>query len=181
MECIGPMKVTTIAGISLAAAFPLLIPLIAMQFTNEVNWTAFDFVFAWVLLSGAGLAFVFIASRSKNTIYRAATGLTVLTALLLVWANGAVGLIGNEDNPANLLYGAVPAVLFLGSILVWFRARGMSYVVFAAALTQLLVPLVAFFIWQPSIDQNLIKVVAVSSFFAVLWAGAALLYRRAEA
>lgn len=174
------MRPTTAIGILIGAALPLLIPFIAMQFTSEVNWTASDFLFAWVLFAGAGLAYAFVSGRSKSMVYQAATALTVLTALFLIWANGAVGIIGNEDNPANLLYGAVLAVLFLGSILVGLKARGMFYVVSAAALTQLLVPVVAFLIWQPPVTGDLIKVVAVSSFFAVLWAGAALLYRRVD-
>lgn len=173
------MKIKTVLSIAIGAAVPLLIPLTAMQFTDEVHWTRSDFLFAWILLAGACTIYVFVSRRSKSMAYQAATALTVLTALLLVWTNGAVGIIGNEDNPANLLYGIVLAVLFLGSILVGLKARGMVYVVGLAALAQLLVPLAAFLIWQPPVTADLIKVVAVSSFFAVLWTGAALLYRRA--
>ena len=37
------------------AALVLLIPLIAMQFTDEVNWSGGDFVFAALLLLGVGI------------------------------------------------------------------------------------------------------------------------------
>lgn len=174
-----PMKTNHVIGIMLGAAGILLIPLIAMQFTSEVNWTMFDFVFAWVLLTGAGLSFTFVSNRSKSVVYKAAAGLTVFTALFLIWANGAVGIIGNEDNPANLLYGAVLATLFLGSIIAGLKARPMSYVLYAAALVHALVPVAAFIIWRPSVTADLVKVFAVSSFFVVLWLGAGLLFRRA--
>lgn len=174
------MRVTTLLASFGAAALPLLIPLLAMQLNDEVQWTAFDFAFAWILLFTTGLAYIFISKRSKNTRYRAATTITVLAALLLVWANGAVGLIGSENNPANLLYGAVLLVLVFGSLIANFKARGMAHVAFAAAIAQLLVPIVAFLIWHPPISADLFKAVAVSGFFAVLWIGAGLLYRRAE-
>ena len=158
----------------------LIIPLIANNTVEGFNWTLFDFVFAFVLIAGAGLLYLFLSSRSKSVMYKSASALTVLTAFLLIWINGAVGLLGSEDNPMNLMYGAVIAILFLGAIATGLKARGMSYVVFAAALAQLLVPLIAYIINQSPITGDLARVVAMSSFFGVLWIGAALLYRRAS-
>ena len=158
----------------------LIIPLIATNTVEGFNWDPLDFVFAFVLIAGAGFAFLLLSSIEKNLLYKGAWALTVLTAFLLIWINAAVGLLGGEDNPANLLYGAVLAILFLGTIGTGAKARGMSVVVFLAAVTQLLVPAVAFLIWQPSVTGDLIRVVAISSFFGVLWLGAALLFRRAS-
>ncbi|MFQ5675342.1 MAG: hypothetical protein ACE5G1_05545, partial [bacterium] len=92
------------AGIVLAAAFILLLPLLAMQITDEVVWDLADFAVAGALLVGTGLMYELTARKAGNIAYRAAVGFTLAAALLIVWINLAVGIIGTEDNPANLMY-----------------------------------------------------------------------------
>jgi len=72
----------------------LLIPLIAMQFTDEVNWTLSDFVVAGGLLLGTGLMCELVIRKVKNTKYRIAICVGLLLALLLIWAELAVGIFG---------------------------------------------------------------------------------------
>ncbi len=72
----------------------LLIPLIAMQFTDEVNWTFFDFVVAGILLLGTGFLFEFITRNIKKTSTRIIIFLVLLAILILVWAELAVGIFG---------------------------------------------------------------------------------------
>ncbi|HEU0112786.1 MAG TPA: hypothetical protein VFQ73_18065 [Flavisolibacter sp.] len=50
-------------GILLSAAFLLLIPFIATPFTNDVNWTSFDFVVMGVLLLETGLLFELVMRK----------------------------------------------------------------------------------------------------------------------
>jgi len=88
------MKNKRIIGIVLTAALLLLIPFVAMQFTNEVNWTLFDFMVAFILLSGTGLVCELVLRKVKKTKYRIAICLTILAALLLIWAELAVGIFG---------------------------------------------------------------------------------------
>ena len=81
--------------IILAAVFIiLLIPLIAMQFTDEVNWDLADFVVAGVLLLGTGLMGELVIRKVKNTNYRILIWVVLLLALLLIWAELAVGIFG---------------------------------------------------------------------------------------
>ncbi len=78
--------------ILLAVAILLLIPLIAMQFTNEVNWTLSDFIAAAVLLLSAGLVAEFVMRKVKNNSLRIAICVALLIMLLLVWIELAVGI-----------------------------------------------------------------------------------------
>ncbi len=52
----------------------LLVPLVAMQFTEEVNWDLFDFVLMGAVLFGVGLVYELVARRSEKTVYRVAFG-----------------------------------------------------------------------------------------------------------
>lgn len=78
----------------LVTAAILLVPFIAMQFTGEVNWSAFDFVVAGVLLGGTGLAYVLSTMKMSSPRSRLAIGAALAVALVLVWAELAVGLFG---------------------------------------------------------------------------------------
>jgi len=165
--------------LALATAFLLLIPLVAMQFTKEVNWTASDFVVAGVLLFGTGLTYAVVSRMGNNGSYRLGVGVAVAAGLLLIWGNLAVGFIGSEDNPANLLFGAVLAVAFVGALVARFRPLGMSRAMFAAAFTQFLVPLVAAAIWRPEVNLGMLYVLALNTVFAGIWAASGWLFRRA--
>ncbi len=72
----------------------LLIPFIAMQFTNDVNWKIFDFLVAGVLLIGTGLTLEFILRKVKTIRYRVLLGITLILVLILIWAELAVGIFG---------------------------------------------------------------------------------------
>jgi peptidoglycan/LPS O-acetylase OafA/YrhL len=80
--------------VALVMAAILLVPFVAMRFTNEVNWTIVDFIVAAILLGGTGLAFILLARRTRQAKRRIAIGAVLLAALLLVWAELAVGIFG---------------------------------------------------------------------------------------
>lgn len=71
----------------------LLTPLIAMQFTHEVAWTASDFLFATVLLGGAGVLIELAVRKIRNRAGAAMIAGAVVLAVLLIWAQGAVGIV----------------------------------------------------------------------------------------
>jgi hypothetical protein len=171
-----------ILRVAVGTAALLLIPLVAMQFNDDVNWTLFDFVVAGGLLFGTGATFVLVAGRADTTVYRVAFGFAIGTSLLLIWVNLAVGVIGSEDNPANVLYLGVIAVVFLGAIIARLRPRGMARALFATALAQALVPVLALLIWQPPAGSaaayvDIARVIALNAFFVVLFVGSGLLFR----
>lgn len=73
----------------------LLIPLIAMQFTREVNWSLFDFLVAGVLIFTTGLIYELIVRGIHDVRYRIAATATLLLAFLYIWAELAVGIFTN--------------------------------------------------------------------------------------
>jgi hypothetical protein len=78
----------------LSVVLLLLVPLIAMQVTNEVNWSLPDFVVMGILLFGTGLMCELVMRKVKRTSYRLALVGTILIVFLLIWAELAVGIFG---------------------------------------------------------------------------------------
>jgi hypothetical protein len=164
------------------AACLLLLPFIAMRLSADgVNWTASDFIFMAVLLGLIGLALE-LAARKGNAAYNMATGLALAASFFLIVLTGAVGIIGDEGEIANLLFGIVILVALLGAVAARFRPGGMARAMAAAALVQLLVPVAALIlrpgaaaaIWSPEVPISTLV-------FAAIWLGAARLYRKAAA
>lgn len=164
----SPVRIAALVGVTVLI---LLVPLIAMQFTNEVNWTASDFVFAGVMIIGTGLIYEFAAGRLDHAAYRFAIGMALGGAFLLIWVNGAVGIIGSEDHPANLLYGAVLGAGLAGAIVSRFEPAGMTRAMFAVALVHGLVAVIALFAGP--------KTLVINWFFIALWLVSAVLFGNA--
>ena len=158
----------------------LLIPLSAMVFKIEGwAWDLADFIIIWVLIAGAVLAYKLVTSKAANSTYRVAVGVALGTGLILLWINGAVGLIGSEDNPANLMYGGVLAVGVIGAVIARLEPLGMARALFATALTQFMVPVIALAVWRADFSPGVAGVFALNFFFVLLFAGSALLFRHA--
>jgi hypothetical protein len=81
--------------ILLGTAAILMVPLVAMRFTKEVNWGPLDFVAAAILLAGTGSAYVLLTRKLRMVSQRRAIGGGLLLTLLLVWAELAVGVFGS--------------------------------------------------------------------------------------
>lgn len=72
----------------------LAIPLVAMQFTNQVDWKLFDFVIMGILLSITGLAIELVTRKVKSANWRVIITLGILLVLCLIWVELAVGIFG---------------------------------------------------------------------------------------
>ncbi len=119
-----------------AAACLLLLPLLAMQFTTEVNWDATDFlVFGSMLLAACG-SYELAVRMSANRAYRAGFGIAILVAFVTVWINLAVGIIGDENNPANLIFFGVLALAIIAAAVASFRPVGMVRAMLVTAVVQ---------------------------------------------
>jgi hypothetical protein len=159
----------------------LCLPAIAMRVAPDggVDWTASDFVFAAVVFSLVGLGFE-LAFRSGRWTYRAAAVIAVLASFFLIWINLAVGIIGDEDNPANLMFLGVLGIALAGSLVARFAASGMSRTMALTAGAQLFVGAAALLgklgEGSPAWPND---VLFLTVFFTGAWGTAAILFRRA--
>ncbi len=175
------MKNKNIIGIALAVAFILLLLLLANQIFDEVVWDLADFAFVGALLVGAGLTYELAARKTGNFAYRAAVVVALAAASILVWVNAAVGIIGDEGDLANLMYFGVLAVGFIGAIIARFQPHGMARALFATALAQALVTVIALIAELGSPWSGTGEILISNGFFIALWVGSALLFRRTSA
>jgi hypothetical protein len=157
------------------AALLFLLPLAAMQLGDEVEWDAADFILVGAML-GVGCGAVELAARRRAGLaYEAAVGFAVAAAFLTVFANGAVGIIGDEGNPVNLLYFAVPALALVGGAIARFRPGGMAAAMAVAAGVQVLAGLAGVAL-VPDYRGLLIG----TALFTPLWLLSAWLFAKAE-
>ena len=74
----------------------LLLPLIAMRFSDDVVWDVTDFAIFGAMLFGACGVYDLTTRMTGSGAYRAAIGIAVVAAFILIWINLAVGIIGSE-------------------------------------------------------------------------------------
>jgi hypothetical protein len=156
--------------------FLLILPLVA-----KAPWTLSDYIFAAAMFGLVGGIIELAVHASRNPYYRAGVGIAVGASFLLIWMNGAVGIIGDEDNPQNLMFIFVIALAIAGSIVARFRADGMMRAMAVAAAAQALVA-VAVVAWQLGASEppGLFGVVALIGFFTLMWLVSAGLFRIAS-
>jgi hypothetical protein len=150
----------------------LTLPLIAMRFTDEVDWTAGDFLIFGLMLLAVGIAYELAVRMSRDVSYRVAAGLALTAGFLLVWANLAVGIIGDEGDPANLMFGGVLLIGVIGAGVAKMKPRGMALTSLVMAVAQVLVAVIA---WLSGLDQLWI----VTGFLVALWLTSAGLFHKA--
>lgn len=154
--------------------------LLVLPYLTGAPWTASDYGFAAAMLGIVGGVVELAARTSPNFYYRAGALVAVAASFLLVWINGAVGIIGDEGNWANLMFFVVIAVALAGSIAARFRAKGMvrAMAVTAAAEALVAVPVAAFGLGANE-PPGLIGVLVLIGGFTGMWGLSAVLFRNA--
>ena len=146
-----------------------------------MNWDLLDIlVFSGMIAVVATI--IVVARRARSASYRIAVTIAALGAFAMVWVNGAVGIIGNEDNDANLLFFGVLAVAALGAAIARFRARGMAIALYTTAAAQVAIAVYAITmqlgaagpIWPRDI-------LMLTAFFTAVWLMSGWLFNRAAA
>ena len=161
-----------IAGWCSAAAL-LALPAIAMVLTDEVDWTLGDFAFAAGLVSISGLAMELSLRSARSWPRLIGLAIATFTASFTVWANLAVGILGDEGNPVNQLFFAALCVGLLGAAIQRFRSRPLARIAAALAIGQFAIGIIAAAeATRPYVEWGALTL------FAVLWSVAALCLAR---
>lgn len=145
-----------------------------------MNWGIEDFAVLGAMILGVGITWASARRVANSEPYRSAVGVALVGAFLLMWINGAVGIIGSENNDANMLYFGVIAIGILGAIIARGRPRGMSLAMLVAALAQVSVAAVALITdWGVTGPISPWDVIVLTAFFTALWLISARLFRKA--
>lgn len=151
------------------AGWGLIATLLSLPAILRFPWTASDFVIMGVLLSSVGLGIEFLVARAGNIFVRLGAIVLVLTAFLTIWVNLAVGMIGSEDNPYNLLFIGNLGLVLIGGIWVRLQPAAMVKVAIFGAAVQ-----AALALGGVGADQ---RGAILSAVFALFWLFAAALFR----
>lgn len=89
---VKPHLGTSLMFVAAVTAAILMVPLVAMQFTNEVAWTGSDFVIAGLLLAVTGLVLVAALRTLRTARARLVAAGVVAIGFLYCWAELAVGI-----------------------------------------------------------------------------------------
>ena len=153
----------------------LMIPVVARW-----PWTLSDFIFAGAMFAIVGGLFELAVQASGSWAYRGGAAVALAASFLLVWINGAVGIIGNEDNPLNLIFFAVIATALFGAVVTRFRADGMARAMTLAAGINALIGIGVFIADAGSTEPpgrfGLLLLIEV---FAAMWLLSGWLFRKA--
>ena len=117
--------------------------------------------------------------RTASTPYRLAVGLALAAALILLWLSLGVGIIGADGDPANRMYLAVIAIGIIGALIARFRPGGMALVLFAMALAQATIGVIAIVTGLGRPHSGPLELLLLNAFFVALFVGSACLFRRA--
>jgi len=104
----------SVLRVALATACVLLVILVAMQVTDEVDWGVFDFVFAGILLGATGLVLELATRKPASLAYRTAAVAIGVAAIVLGEADDAPGLV---------LFGGL---LIIGTVALTLRTAARS-------------------------------------------------------
>lgn len=159
----------------------LALPFIAMRLDAGPNWGPGDFFIVGVMLAALCGLVEFAARRSSSGPYRWAMGLAALGGFLVIWVNLAVGIVASEDNPYNLVFLAIVVATVAGSIIGRARPKAMARILPVTAASLLIALGIGQMLGSDELhDTRLAEWVGVT-IFAAIFAGSALLFRRAGA
>ena len=168
-------RILRAAGWGLAALL-LATPWLAMQVTDEVAWSPWDFALFAAMLGGAGLMLELAVMRTRDLAYRAGAVLAVGAAFLMIWASLAVGIVGSEADPINLAYPGVVVLALASAAALRFTAAGLAKAMLVAAAALVGIAVFALATGRGGSPGALAEILVANTMFAALFAGASVLF-----
>lgn len=146
-----------------------------------MNWSIGDFIVAGVLLAMLGVAGMIFVRLKRPLSYRLGFVAHIVGSVLLFWAGGAVGLIGDANHPANLYYLLVLLVGVVGGVYGRFSPGAMKKTLLVMAIMQVAIGSSALALgWGSEAAKWPWDIVAATLAFALVWLIGAFLFRQAE-
>ena len=119
---------------------------------------------------------------TSNTAYRSAVAVAVGAAVFLVWGMAALGVVGVEGDPADLMFFGVLAVGIGGAIVARLQPDGMARAMLVTSAATILVGVIALMLGKHRAEySSVIEILGLTGMFATLFAGSAWLFRSAAA
>ena len=117
-------------------------------------------------------------SAPVTTYYRLGLALAAFTALFLLWAVGALGIIGAGGEPDRMFLGVL-AVLLVGTAVARLRPSGMALALAATAVAQGIVTVIALATGMADNEGASVgEIVMINGMYGVLWLASAWLFTR---
>ena len=156
--------------------------LLTIPWLAGAPWTASDFIVAAAIFAIVGGTFELAVRASGDTSYRLGAAAAIGTAFLLVWINLAVGIIGSENNPLNLIFFGVILIALSGAIVARFRANAMARAMIVTAALQAAIGVGVFLAHAGGSEPpGAVGLLLLIEFLAMGWALSAALFQRATA
>ncbi|MEY3338358.1 MAG: hypothetical protein RL245_1350 [Pseudomonadota bacterium] len=153
------------------SAAVLALPAIAMQFSKEIAWGPEDFAVVGALLALLCLTVELAARTSSKRYFLAGVVLAGIGGFALIFINVAVGIIGSEEDPRNLVFYSIPALGFLGALITRFKSTVLVRLLVIMSAIQLSAAFLA------PVDMRHIMI-PFTGIFVGLWLSSALLIQR---
>lgn len=155
-------------------------PMVMMQISDEWNWGPESFVLSAIMIGGPIVAYEQTARIWPSLAYRGGVAAALVTSVLLIWINLAVGIVG-EDNPINFSFFLLVMASAVGAFAARLRPDGMARAMVGTAVMQGLLALAI--ATAPSIanePRGTVGALVLCGFFAAMWLVSAALFYKAS-
>ncbi|MBB5745183.1 hypothetical protein [Brevundimonas variabilis] len=156
----------------------MLVPITIQLSRGNFGWSLADFIIIAAILFAGCLLFDFAARRSPNLEYLLAVSAALAASFGVFVVNGAVGLVGTEDEAHNLFFLLVILVAIIGSYSARLRPKQMAWAMSAAALAHIVTSVAILASARGVSDGNPVMEVVGLAIFGGVWLASAMLFRQ---